>query len=286
MPGREQRLELLGDELRAGGRVEQRLRARVDLERGVLDERADPLGQLDSARLAQHEHLPPALVQRAREGSHERRLAGAVEALDGDQAAPFHEGGTLRSARELGRARTAPPRRRRARRRRGWAPVARVPAARAGRERQAQRGARGRRRAARARSRGPGERAHARPARRAPGPDLGRAERRARDAAPRRRRGRRGGGRAHAVRGELPRLRARARRHDERRGGQRAAQDARGAGGLRRPAAADRPADAGAADDRVALPAGALRRAAAGGAGGAAAGARRRAGAGARRPRG
>ena len=40
----------------------------------------------------------------------------------------------------------------------------------------------------------------------------------------------------------LPRVRARARRHDERRGRQRAAQDARGAGGLRRPAAADRPA--------------------------------------------
>ena len=49
---------------------------------------------------------------------------------------------------------------------------------------------------------------------------------------------------------------------------------------LRRAAAADRPADAGAADDRVALPAGALRPAGAGGAGRAAAGARRRAGAG------
>ena len=40
----------------------------------------------------------------------------------------------------------------------------------------------------------------------------------------------------------LPRVRARARRHDERRGGQLAAQDARGAAGLRRAAAAHRPA--------------------------------------------
>ena len=56
-----------------------------------------------------------------------------------------------------------------------------------------------------------------------------------------------------------PRVRARARRHDERRGGQRAAQDARGAAGLRRPAAAHRPARPGAADDRLALPARALR---------------------------
>ena len=59
----------------------------------------------------------------------------------------------------------------------------------------------------------------------------------------------------------LPRVRARARGHHERRGRQLAAEDARGAAVLRRAAAAHRPADAGAADDRLALPAGALRRA-------------------------
>ena len=67
---------------------------------------------------------------------------------------------------------------------------------------------------------------------------------------------------AHAVRVDPPRVRARARRHDERRGGQRAAQDARGAAALRRPAAADRQPVAGAADHQLALPARALRPAA------------------------
>ena len=75
----------------------------------------------------------------------------------------------------------------------------------------------------------------------------------------RRRRGRRRRRRAHAVRGAPARVRARARRHDERRGGQHAAQDARGAAVLRRPAAAHRPPEPGAADDRLALPDRALR---------------------------
>ena len=103
---------------------------------------------------------------------------------------------------------------------------------------------------------------HARPARHASRPHVGRAERRARDAAARR--AGVGGVRrlAHAVRVHPPRVRARARRHHERRGGQRAAQDARGAAALRRPAAADRQPVAGAADDQLALPAGALRPAA------------------------
>ena len=96
-------------------------------------------------------------------------------------------------------------------------------------------------------------------ARRAPRPDLGRAQRRARDAARRRRRGGRRRRLAHAVRGAPARLRHRARRHDERRGRQHAAQDARGAAVLRRPAAAHRPPEPGAADDRLALPARALR---------------------------
>ena len=56
-----------------------------------------------------------------------------------------------------------------------------------------------------------------------------------------------------------PDLRARARGRDERRGRQRAAQDARGAALLRRADPADGPADAGAADDRQPLPGGAVR---------------------------
>ena len=101
-------------------------------------------------------------------------------------------------------------------------------------------------------------------ARRAPRSDVGRTERRPRDArrdvdeAGRRR------GRAHAVRGQAPDLRARARGRDERRGGERAAEDARGAAVLRRPDPAHGPADAGPADDRVPLPGRALRPAAPG----------------------
>ena len=91
--GREQRLELLGDELRAGRRVEQRLRARVHFQGGILHERADALGELDAAGLAQHERLLSSRVQRAGERADERRLAGAVEPLDGDQAAAVHVGG-------------------------------------------------------------------------------------------------------------------------------------------------------------------------------------------------
>ena len=83
-------------------------------------------------------------------------------------------------------------------------------------------------------------------ARRPPRPDLGAADRRARDA--HRGRGRPGGRRrhAHAVRVHAARVRARARGHHERRGGQPAAQDARGAGALRAPDPAHRRARPGA----------------------------------------
>ena len=63
-PAGQQRLEPLRDELRARGGVEQRLGARVDGERRVLDERADPLGQRDAAGLAQHAHVLAARAQR------------------------------------------------------------------------------------------------------------------------------------------------------------------------------------------------------------------------------
>ena len=61
-----------------------------------------------------------------------------------------------------------------------------------------------------------------------PGPDLGAPERRARDARGGRRPARGERRHAHALRGDSPGVRARARRHDERRGRQPAAQDARG----------------------------------------------------------
>ena len=59
----------------------------------------------------------------------------------------------------------------------------------------------------------------------------------------------------------MPGVRDRARRRARRRGGQPDAQDARGAGVVRAPDPAHRPARRGAADDPLALPAGPLRRA-------------------------
>ena len=83
LAGVQQRPELLGDELRPRGGVEQRLGARVDGERRIGDERPDPLGQLDPAGLAQHRR-----AELAGEPRDQRRLAGAVEALDRDQHRP------------------------------------------------------------------------------------------------------------------------------------------------------------------------------------------------------
>ena len=84
----------------------------------------------------------------------------------------------------------------------------------------------------------PGGRAHR--ARFPPRPDLGDAVGRLGNAR-RRHRGARGGGcDAHAVRILAARVRDRVRRRDERPGGQPHAQDARGAAGVRAPAAADR----------------------------------------------
>ena len=84
-PGGQQRRDALGDELGARRGVEQRLGPRVDLERGVLHERADPLGQRDAAGLAQQLDVASARAQRRRQGVGERRLARPVEALDRDE---------------------------------------------------------------------------------------------------------------------------------------------------------------------------------------------------------
>ena len=101
---------------------------------------------------------------------------------------------------------------------------------------------------------GPRQRPHQGQARRPSRPHVGDPVGRARDAQTRRRRVRRRRGRAHAVRGPAPDLRARARGHDERRGRQRAAEDARGAARLRRPDPAHGQRHAGPADDRQPLP--------------------------------
>ena len=88
-PRRQRRLDALGHELRAGRGVEQRLGARVDGERRVLDQRADALGELDAAGLAQQRHVAPDGAQRVDQRVGQRRLAAAVEALDRDQP-PAH----------------------------------------------------------------------------------------------------------------------------------------------------------------------------------------------------
>src|SRR5271166_1691986 len=86
----QQRLQQLLDELGAGGGVEQRLGARAHVERGVLDELADLLGDLDAARLAQQPHGRAARGELAAELLRERGLACAVEPLDRDQRAAGH----------------------------------------------------------------------------------------------------------------------------------------------------------------------------------------------------
>ena len=90
----EQRREALVHELRARGRVEQRLGAGGDVERGVLDERADALGELDAAGLAQQRDRQPARLDLLGERAGERALARAVEALDGDESAGGLPGAT------------------------------------------------------------------------------------------------------------------------------------------------------------------------------------------------
>ena len=90
LAGVEQRHELLGDELRARRRVEQRLGARVDAQLRVLDQLPDALGQLDPAGLAQHQQLAPARGQLAGHAGDQRGLPGAVEALDGDESSAPH----------------------------------------------------------------------------------------------------------------------------------------------------------------------------------------------------
>ena len=93
------RQQRFGGELRPRGRVEEGLGARVDVERGVLDQRADALGQLDAAGLAQDRDRAASRRELSLQGSDEGGLAGPVDALDGDEAAAWHGGDDSEEAR-------------------------------------------------------------------------------------------------------------------------------------------------------------------------------------------
>jgi len=75
------------------------VRSRVDAHRRVLDELAQPLGEVDAARLAQHLNGNATLAQHLGQRRGERRLARAVEPFDRDQPsshrAPDPIGGAL-----------------------------------------------------------------------------------------------------------------------------------------------------------------------------------------------
>jgi hypothetical protein len=86
----EQRSHALVHELGARRRVQEGLGTRPDGKRGVLDERADLLGERHTAGLAQQLHRLPALAQALEQGVCERRLAGAVDPLDRDQPDSRH----------------------------------------------------------------------------------------------------------------------------------------------------------------------------------------------------
>ena len=83
-PGIEPRSQALVDELGAGGRIEQRLGARVAAQPAVRDELADALGERDAAGFAQQLDGPIA-GELGVQGGRERRLPGAVDALQRDQ---------------------------------------------------------------------------------------------------------------------------------------------------------------------------------------------------------
>ena len=100
--GLEQRAHPLADELGAGGRVEQRLGGPVDPQRRVLDQRADALGELDAAGLAQQLDVDAALAQLPQQAVGERGLARPVEPLDRDQPAR-HASATISAAIVVGR---------------------------------------------------------------------------------------------------------------------------------------------------------------------------------------
>ena len=93
-PGRQRRRHARRDQLRARRGVEQRLGAVGDLELGILDQGADPLGERDAARLPQQDRVDAPRAERLVQRGGERRLAGAVDALDRDQAGGHERDGS------------------------------------------------------------------------------------------------------------------------------------------------------------------------------------------------
>ena len=151
--GVEQRPQPLRHELRARRGVEERLGPRVDLQRGVLDEGADALGQRHAARLAQHDDLGARARAAPAPGAPTSVVlpAPSIPSTVIRRPAATSAHATSIARRAPRRARAASPRRRGARRGRRRPPLARVPPARAGRDRQARGRPRGGRRAARPR---------------------------------------------------------------------------------------------------------------------------------------
>ena len=79
------RLDARDEVVAPGGEHQQRLGHRV--HRPVQHEIAQGLGQLGAARLSRHDHLLPARAQPQRQRLDVRRLSGAVDALESDEAA-------------------------------------------------------------------------------------------------------------------------------------------------------------------------------------------------------
>ena len=88
----EQRLERLLDELRACSGVQQRLGAGSDPQRRVLHKLAHTLRRAHAAGLPKQLHIGAAGPQGRQQLRRQRRLAGAVDPLDCDQASAGHGG--------------------------------------------------------------------------------------------------------------------------------------------------------------------------------------------------
>jgi hypothetical protein len=90
------RADDLLDQLGPGGGEQQRLGPRMQLDLGVQDHRPDPLPRRRAARLARDHHLAAPALQRSPQQLELGRLAGALDPLEGDQAAGITHGGVRR----------------------------------------------------------------------------------------------------------------------------------------------------------------------------------------------
>ncbi len=93
----QERQHSLLDQLGSCRRIQKRLGAGADLQLRILDEVPDALGELHAARLAHELHRGPVPFELVRQRLRQRRLSGAVDALDRDEPAPSHAGTVARS---------------------------------------------------------------------------------------------------------------------------------------------------------------------------------------------